>query len=267
MSSANPIGVFDSGVGGLSVLLSIREELPNEDLLYIADSKHAPYGNKTRKYIEERSITLTRFLISQDAKAIVVACNTATSAAISTLRSMFSLPFIAIEPAIKPGVQISESGVIGVLATEETLRSEKFCTLRQLFDDKAEIMCQPCPGLVEQVEKLDISGEKTQDLINRFISPLLERGIDTIVLGCTHYPFLLPLIKDIAGPNVTIIDTGAAVSKELARRLNAEHIVNNRNNTGSEFFWTSGEIVEYRSVISSLWGKDINLQKLPNVIS
>jgi glutamate racemase len=263
MSSSNPIGVFDSGVGGLSVLLRIREELPNEDLLYIADSKHAPYGNKTREYIEERSITISRFLVAHDVKAIVVACNTATSAAISKLRSIFDLPFIAIEPAVKPGVRITESGIIGVLATEETLRSEKFRNLRMLFENKAEIICQPCPGLAEQVERLNITGEKTVELLNGYISPLLKRGVDTIVLGCTHYPFLLPLIKDIAGPDVKIIDTGTAVARELARRLNEEGIKNSSDDKGRELFWTSGEVNEYRNVIKSLWGKDICLQKLP----
>jgi len=176
---------------------------------------------------------------------------------------LFNIPFIGIEPAIKPGTQITESGIIGVLATEETLKSEKFCTLRQLFENKAEIICQPCPGLVEQVEKLDLSEKKTHDLISGFISPLLERGIDTIVLGCTHYPFLMPLIKEIAGPDVKIIDTGTAVSKELTRRLNAEQIMNNSSNNGNEMFWTSSEINDYKNVISNLWGKDIDLKKLP----
>src|SRR3989338_3866122 len=221
MTAANPIGVFDSGVGGLSVLREIRRELPGEDLLYVADSGYAPYGNKPAPLIEARSIAITEFLVSQRAKAIVVACNTATGAAIEMLRTRFPLPIVAMEPAVKPAAANTKSGVIGVLATRNTPASENFERLHARFGAEVEILVQACPGLVEQVEAGDLSSDQTRALIEQYILPLLERQAHTPVLGCTHYPFLAPLIREIA-PSVAIIDPSAAIARELRRRL--EHV-------------------------------------------
>ena len=260
----NPIGVFDSGVGGLSVLREIRRELPGEDLLYVADSGHAPYGDKSRQMIEARSVTIVDFLLSQNAKAIVVACNTATGAAIETLRARFSVPIVAMEPAVKPAAQSTKSGVIGVLATSGTLGSDNFARLHERFGAKVDILVQACPGLVELVEAGDLSSEKTRTLIEKYLMPLLEHQADTVVLGCTHYPFLAPLIREIAGTGVAIIDPAAAVARELRRRLSNTGLLSRDGGAGAERFWTSGKPDQAQKVLSQLWEMDIEVQSLPN---
>lgn len=261
--SATPIGVFDSGVGGLSVLREIRRELPDEDLLYVADSGHAPYGDKSREAIEARSIAIVEFLLSRDAKAIVVACNTATGAAVETLRAKFSLPIVAMEPAVKPAAESTKSGVIGVLATTGTLGSSNFARLHQRFGATVDILVQACPGLVELVEAGDLSGGKARALIEKYLMPLLEQQADNIVLGCTHYPFLSPLIQEIAGPAVTIIDPAAAVARELRRRLANAGLLADKGRSGAEQFWTSANPDKARPVISQLWEMDVHVSGLP----
>ena len=263
-SLENPIGVFDSGVGGLSVLRDIRRELPGEDLLYVADSGHAPYGNKPRRLIEARAIAIAEFLLSRHAKAIVVACNTATGAAVESLRARFSVPIIAMEPAVKPAAAHTRTGVIGVLATSGTLSSSNFAKLHERFGAKVEILVQACPGLVEQVEAGDLSGGKTRALIEQYLVPLLAQQADTIVLGCTHYPFLAPLIQEIAGPTVAIIDPAAAVARELRRRLSMSNLLSAENHNGTEQFWSSAAPDFAQPVIAQLWGMDIELLSLPN---
>jgi glutamate racemase len=260
----NPIGIFDSGVGGLSVLREIRRELPGEDLLYVADSGHAPYGDKSVQLIETRAIAIVEFLVSQNAKAIVVACNTATSAAIATLRAKFPVPIIAMEPAVKPAAAHTKSGVIGVLATSGTLASDNFAKLHNRFGADVKILIQACPGLVEQVEAGDLSGSKTRALIAQYVTPLLEQGADTLVLGCTHYPFLAALIHQIAGPTVAIIDPAAAIARELRRRLTSAKLLSVENRAGSERFWTSAAPDVTRPVISKLWQMEVDVQSLPN---
>ena len=263
MNAAHPIGVFDSGVGGLSVLHEIRRALPGEDLLYVADSAHAPYGDKSQQFIEERSIAITEFLVSRQAKAIVVACNTATGAAITTLRSRFFMPIIAMEPAVKPAAANTQSGVIGVLATSRTLASDNFVKLFARYGEDVEILGQACPGLVEQVEAGDLSGDKTRLLLERYVLPLLERGADTLVLGCTHYPFLAPLIQQIAGPRVAVIDSAAAVARQLRHRLEAGHLLADEGETGMECFWTSGAVATAQPLVSQLWQADVDVCALP----
>jgi glutamate racemase len=263
MNAAYPIGVFDSGVGGLSVLREIRRELPGEDLLYVADSGHAPYGDKSSELIEARAIAITEFLLSQNAKAVVVACNTATGVAIRTLRARFSLPIIAMEPAVKPAVTHTRSGVVGVLATSRTITSDNFARLQERFGSDVKILMQACPGLVEQVEAGDLSSSKTRALIERYVSPLLEQRADTIVLGCTHYPFLAPLIQEIAGSSIAIIDPSAAIARELRRRLSGADLLSIENRTGTEQFWSSAETDAARPVIVQLWRADVDLHRLP----
>lgn len=263
MTAANPIGVFDSGVGGLSVLREIRRELPGEDLLYVADSGHAPYGDKPGQLIEARSVAIVEFLMSQRAKAIVVACNTATGAAIETLRARFPLPIVAMEPAVKPAAANTKSGVIGVLATGSTLASENFERLFTRFGAEVDILIQPCPGLVEQVEAGDLSGGRTRALLEQYVLPLLERQADTIVLGCTHYPFLAPLIREIA-PSVAIIDPSAAIARELRRRLADAGLLSLEARTGTERFWSSAAPDQAQPVIAQLWRAGIEVQSLPD---
>ena len=189
MNSSSPIGIFDSGVGGLSVLREIRSAFANEDLLYVADSASVPYGDKSPQFVEARSVAITEFLVDRKAKAIVVACNTATGAAIATLRSRFSVPIVGIEPAVKPAVGKTASGVVAVLATSGTLAGEKFAQLLTRFGGDADILIRPCPGLVEQVETGDLDGEKARALIANYLLPLLARGADTIILGSHPLPF------------------------------------------------------------------------------
>jgi len=263
-TSAHPIGVFDSGVGGLAVLHEIRRELPNEDLLYVADSGHAPYGDKSAHVIEARSIAIVEFLISQHAKAIVVACNTATGVAIKALRSRFPVPIIAMEPAVKPAAAHTRSGVIGVLATSRTIASDNFAKLHERFGADVKILMQACPGLVEQVEAGNLSGDETRALLERYILPLLAQQADTLVLGCTHYPFLAPLIREIAGATVTVIDPSAAIARELRRRLASADLLSTGSREGTQRFWSSARSDTTRLVISQLWKADTDLQQLPD---
>ncbi len=254
-----PIGVFDSGVGGLSVLHQIRRVLPGENLLYVADSGHAPYGDKSQQFIEHRSIVISDFLVDRNAKAIVVACNTATGAAIATLRSRHSVPIIAMEPAVKPAASQTQSGVIGVLATRRTLASDNFVQLFARYGADVEIVGQACPGLVEQVEAGELSGHKTCALLEQYVVPLLERKADIIVLGCTHYPFLAPLIQELAGSGVTVIDSAAAVARQLYRRLEMDNLLADEARVGTESFWTSAALDKARPLISRLWQADVQV--------
>ena len=263
VSHDGPVGVFDSGVGGLSVLRAIRSMLPFEHLVYVADSGHAPYGDRPREFIERRSIGIVEFLRARGAKAIVVACNTATGVAVSTLRRKFTLPIVAMEPAVKPATTITRSGVVGVLATTRTLSSANFLRLVDEHGASAQVLIQPCPGLVEQVERGEWTGEATRSLLEKYVQPLLAKGADTLVLGCTHYTFLRPVIEEIAGPGVSLIDPAEAVARELKRRLEAARLLNPERSPGSESFWTSGPVDAAANVIGELWGSPVTVHELP----
>jgi len=263
MNASSPIGIFDSGVGGLSILREIRRSFAGEDLLYVADSACVPYGDKSPHFVEARSVVITKFLVDRNAKAIVVACNTATGAAITTLRSRFSVPIVGIEPAVKPAVGKTASGVVAVLATSGTLSSDKFAKLLARFGGDVDILIQPCAGLVEQVETGELHGEKARALTAKYVLPLLERGADTIILGCTHYSFLAPLIREIAGPKVSIVDPNAAIAHELRRRLESNDLLSPDPRSGTEQFWTSGAPDDVGPVISQLWNADVQVRRLP----
>ncbi|MEQ1527729.1 MAG: glutamate racemase [Methylococcales bacterium] len=263
MPSSNPIGVFDSGVGGLSVLREIRRQLPQETLLYVADSAYAPYGDKSAAYIEARSVAISHFLLKQQAKAIVVACNTATGAAVSVLRRQFKVPIIAMEPAIKPAAAKTKTGVIGVLATSRTLASDNFGHLYSRFGAEVEIIAQACPGLVEQVEAGDLTGSKTRTLLERYVHPLLSKQVDTIVLGCTHYPFLTPLLQEMVGLAVTIIDPAPAIARELYRRLADKDLLTSQTSNGNDYFWSSGSPEQAEPVLAQLWRAPVRVDRLP----
>ncbi|MBI3897777.1 MAG: glutamate racemase [Gammaproteobacteria bacterium] len=262
MHFTQPIGVFDSGVGGLSVLREIRRELPQEDVLYVADSAHAPYGDKSNAFIEQRSIAISEFLLAHNAKAIVVACNTATSAAIAALRARFTVPIVGMEPAIKPAVAKTSSGIVGVLATVGTASSEKFSGLLARFNQHAQILVQPCSGLVEQVEIGELATAKTRALLQRYVAPLLARGADTMVLGCTHYPFLAPLLREIVGADIAILDPSSAVAREVRRRLQLSDLLSADVANGGERFWTSGSVATANRVIAQLWGSSVDVSPL-----
>jgi len=260
-----PIGVFDSGVGGLSVLREIRALLPNEDLLYVADSAHVPYGEKPPAFVRSRAVALTQFLLDHGAKAIVVACNTATAIAIATLRSRFTVPIVGMEPAIKPAATQTRTRSIGVLATSSTLTSDKFTALLARFAGDVEVHVQPCPALVACVERGEVANAETRALVEGYVKPLLERGVDTLVLGCTHYPFLRTLIADVAGPGIEIIDPNPAVAREVQRRLDEAHLRAMPSHQGTDRFWTSGIPHEVQPVMARLWGKEVAVLRLPRL--
>lgn len=257
------IGVFDSGVGGLSVLRHIRELLPSARLIYVADSGHVPYGDKPASWIEQRSLALARFLIEQGADAIVIACNTATAAAAPSLRRQFGIPIVAMEPAVKPAVAATRSGVVGVLATIGTLESARFAALLERHAGEVAIVTQCCPGLVELIERGDLCGVETRALVERYTAPLLARGADTLILGCTHYPFLASLITEVVGDNITLVDSGAAVARQLQRRLQIESPEWAKPAQGSAQFWTSADAIPASSIISALWREEVSVQQLP----
>jgi len=257
----SPIGIFDSGVGGLSILKAIRKQLPNENLLYIADSANAPYGDRDPAFISKRALEIADFLYQANAKAIVVACNTATVVAIDALRANFTIPIVAVEPAIKPAAAVTRSGVVAVLATSRTLASSSVARLCERYGDGIKLMLQPCPGLVEQIERGQLASKQTLMLLESYLQPVLAAGADTIVLGCTHYPFLEPQIRAIAGNAVTILDSAEAVARQLQRIISQT----NPNNTGSyaeDFFITTGDTAATGELISNLWGSHAEVKPM-----
>lgn len=262
MSNSDPIGVFDSGIGGLSVLGKIQAQLPSENLIYIADAAYVPYGNKSEQEIRQRSELISRYLIEQhQAKAIVIACNTATAAAVMCLRELLDVPVIGMEPGLKPAVEQSSSGVVGILATENTLKSEKFNHLVNRFGEQAEVISQPCSGLVERIELGDFCGSETRMLVKQYLTPLLEKGVDSIVLGCTHYPFIKPLIEELAGRSVKVIETGDAVARHLKNRLEQLQLINASIEAGRMSFFTTDGSTD-RKNYARFWSESIDFSYL-----
>jgi glutamate racemase len=237
--------------------------LPHEALAFVADSRHVPYGNKSEGYIQARSLALGRFLVDQGAKAIVVACNTATAAAAESLRAALAVPVVAMEPAVKPAAAATRTGVVGVLATVGTLESARFAALLARFGRDVRVVTQPAPGLVEQVEAGDLDGPTTRRLVERYTRPLVDAGADTIVLGSTHYPFLRPVIAEVVGSTVTLVDTGAAVARQLERVLDAHGLATGASTPGAAAFWTSGDEAVIGRVVERLWGATIEVRAVP----
>lgn len=233
------IGIFDSGVGGLSVFREIVRILPEEKYIYWSDNAHCPYGEKSRDYIIDRARAVTSFLIEQGADIIVVACNTATAAAISTLREEFPIPFIGMEPAVKPAAQATRSGVVGVLATAGTLKATKYIDTRAKWALDVKIVEHIGQGFVELVEKGNVSGPEAESIVEKSVRPLIEAGADTIVLGCTHYPFLAETIMKAAGTPVTLIDPAPAVAKHLMEVMQENGLI--RKDGFSMSLHSSGE--------------------------
>jgi glutamate racemase len=247
-----PVGVMDSGVGGLTVLKHMTHQLPHEHFIYFADSAYAPYGNQSAEKIQQRCQTIAEDFIHQGAKALVVACNTATAAAISTLRDHFSLPIIGMEPAVKPAALASKNSIIGVLATTGTLQSAQFAALLEHYGQNVEVVTQACVGLVECIEQGLLDHPKTIALLETYCQPLIAAGADTIVLGCTHYPFVRNHIQQIVGPDVTLIDTGAAVAKRLQQVLAEKNLLNTNAAAGQLQFKTSSTEETLR-IMQQLW--------------
>jgi glutamate racemase len=261
--SAAPIGVFDSGAGGLSILTSLHARLPREQLIYVADSAHAPYGPKGEDFIRQRCATIMHFLLQRGVKAVVVACNTATAAAIAGLRARHELPIIGVEPAVKPAAAGSRSGILGVLATSGTIASDKFLNLSSRFHDRVEILTNPCQGLVEAIESVQAGPEPVRALLQGIIGPMLERGADTLVLGCTHYSLVRDLVADVAGPAVAIVDAPDAVARETQRRLAEAGLLQEAAVAGLVEFFSSGAVAQQARVLGHYWGKPLQVAALP----
>ena len=263
-----PIGVFDSGIGGLSVLKEIHQLLPDENLIYVGDSAHAPYGDRSKKHVRDRSQFIADFLLDQGVKAIVVACNTATAEAADQLRETLDVPVIGLEPAVKPAAKLSKSGVIGVLATQRTINSERLLGLTERYAKDKKVLAQACPGLVEQVEACDLHSDETKALLQQYIDPLLQQGADALILGCTHYPFLLPAIRDITGNKIEILETGRPVAEQLKRVLKQNDLscypLDKAANTAKLSFYNSSDDTQHHLTMQRLWHSPIDILPLPN---
>ena len=255
------IGIFDSGVGGLSVLRAIRALLPCHPVLYVADQVHVPYGAHTHAEVRSYSEGITRFLLERGAEIVVVACNTASAAALYYLREMFpSTPFVGMEPAVKPAALSTNSGVIGVLATPVTLQGQLYASVVDRFARNVTVLEDACPGLVAQIEAGQLSGPDTRSILKRALQPMIERGADTIVLGCTHYPFVYPLIQEIAGPGVRVIDPAPAVARQTARLLAARGLPAPCGAPGEVVFFTTGDPAKLREMLPALLGETHDVQ-------
>jgi glutamate racemase len=234
------LGIFDSGLGGLSVYQEVRLRMPHADILYYADSAHVPYGSKPPEFIQERSLAITQLLRERGCCAVVVACNTATAAAATLLRERFpQLPIIGMEPAVKPAVAATRSGIVGVLATVGTLQSARFAALLEKYSSQHTVITQAGTGLVECVERGDFQSQQVRGLLEKYLGALLAQGADVIVLGCTHYPFLRPLVQEIVGPEVRVIDTGAAVALRLEQQLSERGLLMSAGQAGRFEFVSS----------------------------
>lgn len=251
-----PIGVFDSGVGGLSVVRHLREQLPNENLVYFADQAHIPYGSRSVGEIQHFSEAITDFLLYHQAKAIVVACNTATAAAIDALRANFTVvPFIGMEPALKPAAASTTTGKIGVLATPGTFASSRYALLMDRFARQIEVFEDPCLGLVGQIEAGELAAPETMRILTSATAPMLATGVDTLVLGCTHYPFVLPQLRSVVGDAIQIIDPAPAVARRTADVLQQRELATALPREGTLRCYTSGDMARFEQLAGELLGQ------------
>ncbi|MDX1377809.1 MAG: glutamate racemase, partial [Anaerolineales bacterium] len=263
MIEANkPIGIFDSGVGGLSVLRAVYAQMPAENILYLGDQGHIPYGPRPMEQIRQFSEAITNFLLEQDAKIIVVACNTASAAALQYLRENFlDVQFVGMEPAVKPAAEHTHTGRVGVLATPATFQGTLYASVVERFANGVELFQNTCNGLVQEIERGNLTGGKTRRILEDALHPMLEKKIDTVVLGCTHYPFVIPLIQEIVGENVRVIDPAPAVAKQVGRLLEAGKELNKSKSKGSTRLFTSGDPEALKSQLPILLGEEWEVER------
>lgn len=259
--SSHPIGIFDSGVGGLSILRQIRQKLPAEDLLYVADQAHVPYGTRSLEEVQGFALGITHFLLKEKAKLIVIACNAASAAALQFLRGIFTdLPFVGMEPAVKPAVRQTHTKRVGILATKATFQGALYSSLLERFAQDVRVHENTCPGLVTQIEKGDLDGPETRRILEEALHPMLKAGVDTIVLGCTHYPFVIPVIQQITGPDINVINPSPAIA------LRTEHVLSERGalypgtRTGSISLFTSSSPLPMQALLPKLIGEALIVQ-------
>lgn len=256
MHANNPIGIFDSGVGGLSVLRAIRAELPHEEMIYFGDQAHVPYGPRPLDEVCMFSEEITRFLLAKQSKLIVVACNSASAAALPYLRQTFpGVPFVGMEPAVKPAVEQTRSGVVGVLATPATFQGALYASVLERFAQGVTVLQDTCPGLVAQIEQGALDAPETESILRAALAPMLMRGIDTVVLGCTHYPFVIPLIQHIVGENVRVIDPAPAVARQVGRLLTDAKLRRQTEKTAPTAYYSSGAATLFESLLPVLIGE------------
>lgn len=262
-NSSSPIGIFDSGVGGLSVLRAIRSQMPEESVIYFGDQGHIPYGPRPMEQIRDFSEAITAFLLDHDAKLIVVACNTASAAALKYLRETFpGVPFVGMEPAVKPAAEHTQTGKVGVLATPATFQGALYASVVERFAKGVELFQNTCSGLVQEIEHGNLQGPATRRILESALLPMLDKNIDTVVLGCTHYPFVIPLIQQIVGENVRVIDPAPSVGKQVRRVLEAKGLKKESKLSGDVRFFTSGDPEELKSLLVLLLGESGPVQKV-----
>lgn len=253
--AAGPIGVFDSGVGGFSILRAIRWELPGESLIYLADQAHVPYGPRSLEQVRAFSEGITRFLLSRGAKLIVVACNTASAAALHFLREQFPLvPFVGMEPAVKPAAEHTQSGVVGVLATPATFQGALYSSVIERFANGVTVLQSNCPGLVIEIDGGNLDTSRVREILEMALKPMLGEGIDTVVLGCTHFPFVIPVIEEIVGPEVRVIDPSPAIARQVVRLLDANDLRSPGSTSPEVWYLTTGDPARMAELMPGLIG-------------
>ncbi|HTL80946.1 MAG TPA: glutamate racemase [Bacteroidia bacterium] len=263
--SSQPIGIFDSGIGGVSVLRAVRELLPGEDIIYFGDSAYLPYGEKSMEEIRQLSERVVKFLLEKDCKLIVIACNTASAAALKYLRDKYpEVPFIGMEPAVKPAAEQTQSGVVGVIATTATFQGELFKYVVERFAQNVKVINQPCPGLVQQIEAGELDSPETEKMLRGWLEPMKAQGMDKLVLACTHYPFVLPLLKKILGEKITIIDPAPAIAKQVKRILEEKQL-SAAVASGEVEYYTSGDPQTFNDILFKLTGENAEMVTRPHL--
>jgi glutamate racemase len=254
-----PLGVMDSGLGGLSIIEELRRELPHEQIIFYADNANCPYGGRSDEWVRARVLEIADFLLEKGAKAIVVACNAASAAGLEHLRARHNVPIVGLVPAVKPAVAATRTGTIGVLATKVTMRGQLLADVIDRFAAPAnvEVITTAPEGLVEAVERGDLDTEQTTEAVRRALAPMLERGADAVVLGCTHYPFLKSTIRELVGEGVRIIDSGEGVARQTRRVLAARHLLRGSDRPGSLTVYTSSDPAEVGPLVRRLVGEDV----------
>ena len=256
---SSPIGVFDSGVGGLTVLRALRERLPDEDFLYFADTRYLPYGDRTEDFLRQRGQQVADALAAHGAKALVIACNTATAVAAETIRAHTVLPVVALEPGVKPAASLTQKGVIGVLATTRTLASHRFQRLVDQFAQEVRVVTQGCPGLAEAIELHGARSQQVEELLDAYVLPLAVAGADVVVLGCTHYPWVAEGIARRLPKETQLIDTGEAVARQLERVLRSAGL--RGDGQGRLSLASSGAVAQVEETVARLWGERLAVER------
>lgn len=252
-NASAPVGLFDSGVGGISIANAVSTLLPNEDLVYVADSANAPYGEKSSEFLLARCQQIVDFLLSQKVKLVVVACNTATLACIGRLRALYPIDFVGVEPGIKPALGLTQTGVIGVMATQNTLNSDQYAQLQKRYIKNNSIINQPCNGLVEQIESLQFDDEQTATMLRTYLQPMLDAKADHIVLGCTHYGFISKQVASIAGAKVKLVNTSEAIAIQVKNRLSTLGLINPKTSNGAAKLYCSATDEKTQQACRTLW--------------